>query len=53
MDCKKCQYYSKDGRCLYFCGCAYKLMEFEAEALGYRKINDASTIIPADKEGGE
>ena len=47
MDCKNCQYHTKDGRCLYFCGCAYKLMAFEAEALDYRKIDAAPTIIPA------
>ena len=24
MDCKKCQYHTKDGRCLYYIGCPYK-----------------------------
>ena len=48
MDCKKCQYHTVDGRCLYYIGCPYKptpnepteddLLEFEAEALGYRRF---------------
>lgn len=51
MDCKKCQYHTADGRCLYYIGCPYKptpneptlddLLEFEAEALGYRKFGKA------------
>lgn len=26
MDCKACQYHTNDGRCLYFCGCPYKIV---------------------------
>lgn len=45
MDCKKCQYHTVDGRCLYYIGCPYKqfsnepteddLLEFEAEAFTF------------------
>ena len=48
MKCKYCQYHTSDGRCLYYIGCPYEqssnepteadLLEFEAEALGYRRF---------------
>lgn len=51
MKCKYCQYHTSDGRCLYYIGCPYEpssnepteddLLEFEAEALGYRRFGKA------------
>lgn len=46
MKCKDCQYHTSDGRCLYYIGCPYEptedeLLEFEAEALGYRRFGEA------------
>ena len=51
MNCKYCQYHTTDGRCLYYIGCRYQkttnepseddLLEFEAEALGYRRFGKA------------